>query len=44
HEQAWIRIQGELWQAHAEKPLQTGDRVKIIKIDGLIVWVGPMDN
>lgn len=38
----WIRIQGELWQAYAEQPLQRDTQVEIIKIDGLTAWVKPI--
>ncbi len=38
----WIRIQGELWQAYAEQPLQQDTQVEIIKIDGLTAWVKPI--
>lgn len=35
----WARIEGELWQVKAEVPLQTGQQVKVIGVDGLVLRV-----
>ncbi|MFT5889296.1 MAG: membrane-bound serine protease (ClpP class) [Zhongshania sp.] len=36
---ALIRLQGELWQVQADGPLKTGDSVKVISVNGLILNV-----
>lgn len=33
--QGMVRIQGELWQAHTDTPLRTGDKVRITGVDDL---------
>jgi membrane-bound serine protease (ClpP class) len=37
-----VRIGGELWKAHTSAPLSAGQRVRIVKVQGLSVWVEPM--
>ncbi|MDY6982349.1 MAG: nodulation protein NfeD [Pseudomonadota bacterium] len=34
-----VKVQGEIWQAHTDTPLQRGDRVKVVNIDGLRLHV-----
>lgn len=34
-----VRIMGERWQCRSETPLAVGDQVKVIKVEGLILWV-----
>lgn len=34
-----VKIQGEIWQAHTDTPLQRGDRVIVLQVDGLHLQV-----
>lgn len=34
-----VRLQGELWQVKCDKPLKTGDKVKVLSVNGLILNV-----
>ena len=36
-----IRLRGELWQVKSEQPLQVGQKVKVVKVEGLLLWVKP---
>lgn len=40
--QGFVRVRGELWNAHAEAPVRAGQRVRIVKLAGLSVWVEPV--
>ena len=37
----FIHVHGEDWQAVSEQPVKAGDRVKVTKIDGLILKIEP---
>jgi membrane-bound serine protease (ClpP class) len=37
-----IRIEGEIWQARATGPVHRGERVRVIRVDGLRLDVEPM--
>jgi membrane-bound serine protease (ClpP class) len=37
-----VRIRGELWQVKSSANLIAGQRVKVVKIEGLILWVQPL--
>jgi len=37
--EGWVIIEGERWRARADKPLQKGDKVKVVEIDGLVLIV-----
>ncbi len=37
--EGWVIIEGERWRARSDKPLQPGDKVKVIEIDGLVLIV-----
>jgi len=37
-----VRYGGELWNAHAASPLKRGQRARIVKVEGLQVWVEPL--
>ncbi len=37
-----VQVHGEIWQAYSDQPVQRGERVKILKVDGLRVKVGRM--
>jgi membrane-bound serine protease (ClpP class) len=34
-----VRVKGEIWRARADAPLHDGSRVKIVKRDGLVLFV-----
>lgn len=38
-EDGMVKVQGEIWQAHTDTPLQRGDRVKVLHVDGLRLQV-----
>jgi membrane-bound serine protease (ClpP class) len=37
----WALVDGERWQVRADEPLRAGQRVRITRIDGLTLEVGP---
>jgi membrane-bound serine protease (ClpP class) len=37
-----VRVQGEIWRAHADAPLTAGKRIKIVGRDGLALRVEPV--
>ena len=37
----WVRVHGENWRAHSNVPLVPGARVRVDRLDGLIVNVSP---
>ena len=37
-----VRVQGEIWRAHADAPLAAGKRIKIVGRDGLALRVEPI--
>lgn len=37
--EGWVIIEGERWRARSDKPLNPGDKVKVIEIDGLVLVV-----
>ncbi len=37
-----VRYGGELWNAHAASPLKRGEQARIVKVEGLRVWVEPL--
>jgi membrane-bound serine protease (ClpP class) len=36
-----VRVQGEIWRARAQQPLQTGERIRVIEREGLVLVVEP---
>jgi membrane-bound serine protease (ClpP class) len=42
--QCVVRYGGELWNAQAAAPLHTGQQARIVKVDGLTLWVEPQQN
>ena len=36
-----VRVHGELWQAVSTQPVQAGQRLQILSLDGLVIRVGP---
>ena len=37
--EGWVIIEGERWRARSDKPLQPGDRIRVVEVDGLVVVV-----
>jgi membrane-bound serine protease (ClpP class) len=42
--QGRIRIHGEVWKAESAVPLHSGDKVRVIAVDGLVLKVQPGDQ
>jgi membrane-bound serine protease (ClpP class) len=36
-----VRYGGELWNARSNAPLHAGDVARIVKVEGLTLWVEP---
>jgi membrane-bound serine protease (ClpP class) len=36
-----VRYGGELWNARSDRPLRAGDTARIVKVEGLTLWVEP---
>jgi len=36
-----VRYGGELWNARSDRPLRAGDAARIVKVEGLTLWVEP---
>jgi membrane-bound serine protease (ClpP class) len=41
-DQGPVRLNGELWKARTTGPVRAGQRVRITKVDGLLLWVEPL--
>nr|PZN77881.1 MAG: serine protease [Pseudomonadota bacterium] len=39
-----VRYGGELWNAHTSVPLRAGQPVRIVKVEGLWLWVEPLQG
>lgn len=37
--EGWVIVEGERWRARSDKPLTTGDRIKVVEVDGLVLVV-----
>jgi membrane-bound serine protease (ClpP class) len=42
NEKGQVRYAGELWNAHTATPLRVGQQVRIVKVEGLGLWVEPI--
>lgn len=42
-QRGFIRVHGEVWTAVAERPLRKHQRVRVVKMDGLILQVEPVE-
>ncbi len=41
-ERGRVRFGGELWNACSSKPLRAGQQVRIVRVEGLLLWVEPV--
>ena len=39
-----IRVHGEVWEAESRVPLKSGDHVRVMAVDGLVLKVQPKEN
>lgn len=39
-----VKIQGEIWNAYSEFPLKPGQKIRVIKLSGLLLTVEPAEN
>lgn len=37
--EGWVIVEGERWRARSDKPLSSGDKIKVVEIDGLVLVV-----
>lgn len=44
HRGGTVYVGGELWSARSESPIQRGQRVRVVGLDGLIVDVEPVES
>jgi membrane-bound serine protease (ClpP class) len=42
--QGTVRLGGELWNARSSVPLAAGQQVRVVKVDGLLLWVEPLNQ
>ncbi|MDW5444606.1 nodulation protein NfeD [Polaromonas sp. SM01] len=38
-DEAWAEVRGERWRVRSEAPLRTGQRIRVLRIDGLLLQV-----
>ena len=38
-----VRVHGELWRAESSRPVQEGETVRILRVEGLKLYVEPAD-
>lgn len=37
--EGWVIVEGERWRARSDRPLEAGDKIKVVEIDGLVLVV-----
>ncbi len=37
--EGWVIVEGERWRARSDKPLNPGDKVRVVEVDGLVLVV-----
>ena len=37
--EGWVIVEGERWRARSDKPLNPGDKIRVIEVDGLVLVV-----
>ncbi|MBX3629489.1 MAG: nodulation protein NfeD [Nitrosomonas sp.] len=40
-QEGWVRIHGEQWKARSNTPLKRGEKIHVVAMDGLILYVEP---
>jgi membrane-bound serine protease (ClpP class) len=38
-----VRVHGELWRAESSRPVQDGESVRVLRVEGLKLYVEPAD-
>lgn len=38
-----VRVYGEIWNARSDAPVHAGERVKVLRLDGLLLWVASVN-
>jgi membrane-bound serine protease (ClpP class) len=38
-----VRVHGELWRAESSRPVQEGETVRVLRVEGLKLYVEPAD-
>ena len=39
--EAWVMVRGERWRVHCDRALPAGARVRVVRRQGLLLWVEP---
>jgi membrane-bound serine protease (ClpP class) len=42
--EAWARVHGERWRVRCESALPAGAHARIVRREGLLIWVAPLDS
>jgi membrane-bound serine protease (ClpP class) len=42
--EAWARVHGERWRVRSESALPVGAHARIVRRQGLLIWVAPLDS
>jgi membrane-bound serine protease (ClpP class) len=42
--EGWIQVHGETWHAKTKNPVKKGQQLRVIKIEGLLLTVSPLDQ
>ncbi len=37
--EGWVIVEGERWRARSDRPLEAGDKVRVVEVDGLVLVV-----
>jgi membrane-bound serine protease (ClpP class) len=37
--EGWVVVEGERWRARADRPLEKGDKIRVVEVDGLVLIV-----
>ena len=39
-----VRVRSELWSARSEEPIPAGEKVRVVRVEGLVAWVTRIDG
>jgi membrane-bound serine protease (ClpP class) len=42
--EAWARVHGERWRVRSESALPVGAHARVVRREGLLIWVAPLDS